>query len=181
VRCPWLSDRRQGLRGSVGALGFPLLTSFALTAAPASHGAVVVGLPPAATAVMAVLRGREQASASFWTFAALGAVAVVTFAALRNGGLGALHSSDVLLFGAVLAAAVGYAEGGLLARELGSRQTVSWAPILAAPVMSVPTVASVVHQPPSGTPVQWLAFAYLCASRCSWASSPGTAGWPSGR
>ncbi|MCY7365199.1 MAG: hypothetical protein LH469_07820 [Frankiaceae bacterium] len=56
---------------------------------------------------------------SFWLSAALGAAAAVAFAALQNGGLGSLHWADLLLFGAVLAAAVGYAEGGLLARELG--------------------------------------------------------------
>ncbi|MFC8501771.1 DMT family transporter [Pedococcus sp. NPDC057267] len=143
-------------------VGFPLLTSYALTTAPASHGAVVIGLLPAATAVMAVLRGRERVHTTFWVFAALGGAAVITFAALQNGGLGSLHWSDFLLFGAVMAAAIGYAEGGLLARELGAWQTVSWALVLAAPLMVVLTVVSVVNQTPTGTPVQWLAFAYLC-------------------
>jgi hypothetical protein len=41
-------------------VGFPLLTSFALTTAPASHGAVVIALLPAATAVTAVVRGKER-------------------------------------------------------------------------------------------------------------------------
>jgi len=46
-------------------VGFPLLTSYALTQFPASHGAVVIGLLPAATAVMAVLRGKERVPMSF--------------------------------------------------------------------------------------------------------------------
>ncbi|MEJ7704159.1 MAG: EamA family transporter [Geodermatophilaceae bacterium] len=46
-------------------VGFPLLTSYALTQAPATHGAVVIGLLPAATAVMAVLRGKEHVPVSF--------------------------------------------------------------------------------------------------------------------
>ena len=142
-------------------VGFPLLTSYALTTAPASHGAVVIALLPAATAVMAVLRGHERPARSFWVFAALGALAAIVFAALQGGGFGHLHWSDLLLFGAVIAAAVGYAEGGLLARELGSWQTVSWALVLAAPLMVVLTTISVMQQPPTGTPVQWLAFAYL--------------------
>ena len=111
---------------------------------------------------MAVLRGKEHVPVSFWLLAALGAVAVVTFAALQNGGLGWLHWADLLLLGAVLAAAVGYAEGGLLARQLGSWQTVSWALLLAAPLMVALTAISVAQAPPSGTAVQWLAFAYLC-------------------
>src|SRR5690349_5044988 len=83
--------------------GFPLLTSFAMTAAPASHGAVVIGLLPAATAVMVVLRTRERPGRAFWWFAAVGAAAAVVFASLQNGGLGELHWADLLLFGAVLA------------------------------------------------------------------------------
>jgi drug/metabolite transporter (DMT)-like permease len=72
-----------------------------------------------------------------------------------------LHWADLLLFGAVIAASIGYAEGGLLARELGAWQTVSWALVLSAPLMLALTVFSVVQQQPSGTPVQWAAFAYL--------------------
>lgn len=59
----------------------------------------------------------------------------LAFAAVQGGGLGGLHTADLLLFGAVLACAIGYAEGGLLSRELGSWQTISWALALAAPVM----------------------------------------------
>jgi drug/metabolite transporter (DMT)-like permease len=144
-------------------VGFPLLTSYALTTAPAGHGAVVIALLPAATAVMAGIRGRERPPLSFWTTAAIGALAAVAFASLQGGGFGQLHWPDLLLFGAVGAAAVGYAEGGLLSRELGSWQTVSWALVLSSPLMIALTVASAVRQPPSGTPVEWAAFAYLAA------------------
>ncbi|MRG58329.1 EamA family transporter [Agromyces sp. CFH 90414] len=142
-------------------VGFPVLTSFALTDAPASHSAVVIGLLPAATAVMAVIRGHERPSRSFWLFAVLGAIAGVAFASLQGGGLGGVHWSDLLLFAAVIAAAIGYAEGGLLAREIGSWQTVSWALVLAAPLMIALTAFSVAQQPPTADAVEWLAFAYL--------------------
>lgn len=159
--------RRQWARLAVVAggvvVGFPLLTSFAMTTAPASHAAVVIGLLPAATAVAVVVRTGERPPRSFWAFAGLGAAAAVTFATVQSGGIGALHAADLLLFGAVIAAAVGYAEGGLLARELGSWQTISWALVLAAPVMGVLTVAAAAADPPAATPTQWLAFAYLAA------------------
>ena len=116
-------------------VGFPLLTSFALTTVPASHGAVVIALLPAATATMAVLRGHERPPVLFWVITGVGAVAAMGFASAQSGGLGQLHWSDLLLFGAVLAAAIGYAEGGLLARELGAWQTVSWALVLCSPLM----------------------------------------------
>lgn len=152
---------RLGIVAGGVVAGFPLLTSFALTTAPAGHSAVVIGLLPAATAVMAVIRGRERPARSFWFLAALGAVVTVVVASLQNGGLGALHWSDLLLFGAVVAAAVGYAEGGLLARELGSWQTISWALVLAAPVMTACCLASVAGRELTGTPAAWLALAYL--------------------
>ncbi|ALV40560.1 hypothetical protein AU252_04750 [Pseudarthrobacter sulfonivorans] len=142
-------------------VGFPLLTSFALSTTPASHGAVVIALLPAATAVAAVLRGRERPRLAFWLITGVGALAAIAFASMQSGGFGQLHSANLLLLGAVVAAAIGYAEGGLLARELGAWQTVSWALVLASPLMVFLVAVSVAQQPPSGTPVQWMAFAYL--------------------
>ncbi|SEN40970.1 Permease of the drug/metabolite transporter (DMT) superfamily [Cryobacterium luteum] len=142
-------------------VGFPLLTSFALTTTSASHGAVVIALLPAATAVMAVLRGKERPLLPFWIMAAVGALVAVAFASMQGGESIRLHWSDLLLFGAVAAAAIGYAEGGLLAREIGAWQTVSWALVLAAPLMITLTAFALVDQPPTGTPTQWAAFAYL--------------------
>jgi drug/metabolite transporter (DMT)-like permease len=58
-------------------------------------------------------------------------------------------------------AAIGYAEGGLLAREIGSWQTISWALVVALPAMipvaliSLPNISAVV------TPQAWLGFAYI--------------------
>lgn len=142
-------------------VGFPVLTSIALTTASASHSAVVIALLPAATAAMAVLRGHERPPTAFWALAGCGAVAAIGFASLQGGGLGAPRWSDLLLFGAVLAAAIGYAEGGLLARELGPWQTVSWALVLAAPAMLVAATAAALHQPPEAGAREWAAFAYL--------------------
>ncbi|MHA6618988.1 DMT family transporter [Pseudonocardia sp. DLS-67] len=160
-----LPTRVQWMRLAVVATGivagFPLLTSYALTTVPAIHGAVVIALLPVATAVVAVLRERERLPRSFWIMAVVGALAALLFASLQGGGFGRLHLADLLLFGAVVAAAIGYAEGGLLARELGSWQTVSWALVLSAPVMIALAAASALHQPPAATPVEWAAFAYL--------------------
>jgi drug/metabolite transporter (DMT)-like permease len=121
----------------------------------------VIAVLPAATAVTAVIRGNERPPRSFWVTAAVGALAAVGFASLQGGGFGQLHVSDLLLFGAVVAAAIGYAEGGLLSRELGSWQTVSWALVLSAPLMIVLAAVSVIQQRPSATPVEWASFAYL--------------------
>lgn len=156
---------RQWVRVAVVAsgavVGFPLLTSFALTEAPASHGAVVIALLPAATAAIAVLRTRERPSRSFWIAAGAGAVAAVAFAAIQGGGLDHLERADLLLFAAVIVCAIAYAEGGVLSREIGSWQTISWALVVAAPLMAVLTGVAVAEQPPTGTSIEWVCFAYL--------------------
>ncbi|WP_221177325.1 DMT family transporter [Nocardioides marmoriginsengisoli] len=144
-------------------IGFPVLTSYALTVSPASHGAVVIALLPAATAVMAVLRTGERPSSTFWLMSLAGAVAAVGFALVQGGGFGGVHGADLLLFGAVLAAAIGYAEGGLLARELGSWQTISWALVLASPLMLTLAVIAAARQPPAASATEWACFAYLAA------------------
>jgi len=152
---------RLAVVGGGVVVGFPLLTSYALTTVPASHGAVVIAILPAATAVLVVIRGREHPPPAFWAAAGVGAFAALAFASLQGGGFGQLHWADLLLFGAVLSAAVGYAEGGLLARELGSWQTVSWALVLCSPLMVALVVLSAARQSPQATSVQWAAFAYL--------------------
>ncbi|GAB3550674.1 DMT family transporter [Arthrobacter tumbae] len=142
-------------------VGFPVLTSYALTAVPASHAAVVIALLPAATAIAAVLRGHERPPLLFWVMSGIGATVTVAFAAFTSGGLGSFSWPDVLLLAAVAAGAIGYAEGGLLARELGSWQVISWALVVAAPLMALLTAVALVQQPPAASPVQWAAFAYL--------------------
>ncbi|PTT63344.1 DMT family transporter [Arthrobacter sp. HMWF013] len=142
-------------------VGFPLLTSFALTSVEAGHGAVVIALLPAATATAVVLRTGERPPATFWAVLALGSLAAITFAFVQAGGIGRLQWSDLLLLAAVVAAAIGYAEGGLLARELGAWQTVSWALVLASPLMVFLAALAIADQPPTASPLQWGAFAYL--------------------
>ena len=115
-------------------IGFPLLSSMALRYVPASHGAVLAGLLPLMTTLYAAVRGDERPSAAFWLMAVLGAALVVAFALLQGGG--ALHLADLLMFAAVAAGAVGYAEGGKLARTLGGPETICWALLLSAPLVA---------------------------------------------
>lgn len=142
-------------------VGFPLLTSYALTAVPATHAAVVIALLPAATATAAVLRGHERPPLPFWVMTGVGALAAIGFALLQSGGFGPLGWPDLLLLAAVVAAAIGYAEGGLLARELGSWQVISWALVVAAPLMIALAGIALIQEPPAATAVEWAAFVYL--------------------
>lgn len=154
----WL---RLGVVAGGVIFGFPLFTSFALQTVPSSHGAVVIGLLPAATAVAAVIRGKERPSLQFWIASAAGVLAVIAFIAIAGGGLAALRPGDLLLVGAVVTAAIGYAEGALLSREIGSWQTICWALVLALPVTLTLTGISVAPGWPQADAPAWLAFAYM--------------------
>lgn len=139
-------------------VGFPLLTAWAMRSVPASHGAVVVGLLPLATAGAAAWLAHERPSRRFWTFAGLGSAVVIAFAFYE--GAGTLQRADLLLVGAVAAAAIGYAEGARLTRELGGWQVISWALVMSAPVLAVPTWMSMTDVQ-HATAAAWLAFAYV--------------------
>lgn len=114
-------------------IGFPWLTSIALRSLPASHGAVLVGILPLATALVSALRGIDKPSLGFWLTALTGSAIVIAFALRQSGG--SFHQADLLMFGAVAAAAVGYAEGGKLAQSMGGQQVISWALVLSVPLV----------------------------------------------
>ncbi len=116
-------------------VGFPWLTSIALRTVPAAHGAVLVGILPLATAIVSALRGHEKPSIGFWAMALLGSSLVMAFA-LRQGG-GSLQAADLLMLAAVVLAAIGYTEGGRLSQSMDGTLVISWALVLAAPVLLV--------------------------------------------
>ena len=140
--------------------GFPLFTSFALQTVPSAHGAVVIGLLPAATAVAAVIRGKERPSLGFWLASGAGVLSVIAFVAIAGGGLEGLRPGDLLLLGAVIAAAIGYAEGALLSREIGSWQTICWALVLALPLSFTLTAVALAPGWPVASAPAWIAFGY---------------------
>ncbi|TDO32336.1 drug/metabolite transporter (DMT)-like permease [Paractinoplanes brasiliensis] len=155
----------QWRRLSVVALGvvagFPLFTSLALTTQTSAHGAVVVTVLPAVTAVFAVLRAGERPRPLFWPAALAGLSAVLTFLITTGAAGGSLAPSDLFLLAAVVLCGLGYAEGGALARELGGARTICWALLLSLPVTAPITLLSAAAGPPRGTASAWSAFAYL--------------------
>ena len=138
-------------------VGFPLLAAYALHHTDSSHGSVVNGLLPLATAGMAVVRAGERPSPRYWICSFVGFAAVVGF--VVEGGTG-VHLADALLVGAVLAAAIGYTEGALLAREMGGWQVICWALVLSAPLVWTLTAVVGAHTGLHASAGQWSAFAY---------------------
>jgi drug/metabolite transporter (DMT)-like permease len=169
----WLRMRRVAFPGRAAlwpltivalgcVLGFPLLSSIAMRSVPASHGAVLAGMLPLATALYAALRGYERPSNGFWLVALLGSSLVVVFALSQGGG--ALQPADLLMFGAIVSAAAGYAEGGRLARTLGGQETICWALVLAfvpAAVLLLAVEGGQLRHLGAAGPASWLAFGYV--------------------
>jgi drug/metabolite transporter (DMT)-like permease len=113
-------------------IGFGALSALALRHTTSSHAAVVVGLLPAATATVAVIRTGERPGPLFWAASILGTIVVTAYALSR--GAGTLRGADLLLLASVVVAAIGYAEGGRLTREIPGWQVTAWGLLVALPV-----------------------------------------------
>ncbi|NJM19663.1 MAG: DMT family transporter [Richelia sp. SM1_7_0] len=140
-------------------IGFPLLSAWAMQQLPASHGAIVTGILPLATAIVAALRMGEKPSLGFWIASFLGSMTIVTFALIE--GNGTIQFADIFLIVAVIAAAFGYAEGGELAKTLGGWQVICWALVLSAPILIIPVTVVVLQKGISASPYAWLGFGYV--------------------
>ena len=132
-----IPTRRQLVRLGGAAIGmvvvFPILVSTALKYVPATHASVLGAILPLATAVFGVIRGRESVSRGFWVLAILGTVLIGLFSAYRSG-FHSIEQADVFLIAAFIACSYGYAEGGLLAREMGGWQVICWALVTVLPL-----------------------------------------------
>src|SRR5688500_7761300 len=68
------------------AVGYPFFVAVALQQVPAVHGAVVIGLAPAVTALIAVMRAGERPPPAFWIACLIGVGTVLFFAIHQGGG-----------------------------------------------------------------------------------------------
>lgn len=143
--------------------GFPVLSGLALhLGATTAHSAVVIGLLPAATAACAVLRVGERPRPLFWAACAAGALAITAFTFTRDQGApGPASWADLLLVGALIAAAVGYTEGGRLSRDTPGWQVISHALVLSLPVTIPVTAVLALTTPVQPTPEALAGFAYV--------------------
>lgn len=140
-------------------VGFPVFSSIAMRYVPASHGAIVVGILPLATALFGALRFGERPSVGFWLAAFAGSALVIAFALWQGGGQ--LHVADLALFGAVVAAAMGYAEGGRLSQTMGGQQVISWALVLSMPILLPVTIWLGWRYGVDASPQAWIGFGYV--------------------
>ena len=100
-----------------------------------AHSIVYIGLLPLATAIFGVVRGGERPKPAFWLFSCLGSLSVAGFALSQSSS--ASVTGDVLMVAAIILCGLGYAEGAALSRRLGGWQVISWALVLAFPIMAM--------------------------------------------
>jgi len=117
------------------AILFPLFMALGMQTVDASHGGVVLGVLPIATALVAVMITHERPRPLFWVASLAGAALVIAFA-LRQGG-GAMSAGDLLLFASIAASAVGYAFSGRLTSSMPGWEVISWALVIGLPI-SIP-------------------------------------------
>jgi drug/metabolite transporter (DMT)-like permease len=164
TRAPLVGREHLGRLAIVAAgvvVGFPLFSSLALTTSGSAHGAVVIAVLPAATALVAVARAGERPGAVFWLAASAGLAVVVAFTIAAAHG--AVTASDAFLLVGTALCAAGYAEGGVLARDLGGARTICWALVIAAPVTVPVAVLAGVLAPPHAGAAAWEGFGYVSA------------------
>jgi drug/metabolite transporter (DMT)-like permease len=139
--------------------GFPLLSSFAMRTVDSSHGAVVNGLMPFATALFAAWLHGDRQGRRFWAWAVIGSAIVVAFA-LRAGNL-SLSAGDVWMLGAVVTGSLGYVVGARLSAKIGGIRVILWALVIGLPV-SLPFAVwlAAVHPPQADAPA-WMGLAYV--------------------
>jgi drug/metabolite transporter (DMT)-like permease len=139
-------------------VGFPMLIAYAMRYVEATHGGVLLGILPLATAAAGFIFLHERPSPAFWIMAVLGSTLVVVFSVLQGGG--SLRVADAALFVAVICASSCYALGARLTHTLGGLQVISWALVIAAPFIIVPAL---MYAPASlnFAPDIWLSFIYV--------------------
>lgn len=140
-------------------VAFPLLTALALQHITSAHAMVFIGALPLTTSIFAVLRGGARPRPAFWLFAVLGSFPVAGYALAQ--GIAIAPVGDALMLAAIVTCGLGYAEGARLTGKLGGWQVISWALVLALPVMlplawlTAPASFTGVHAP------AWFGLAYV--------------------
>lgn len=129
-------------------LAFPLLLGLALRYTHATHAAVITGLIPLATAVVAALYFRQRPSLGFWLCALLGCALVLIYAVFQGGGQ--VTGADVLLLLAVVGTAIGYLGGARVSADLPAPHVICWVLVISLP-FTVPVALATL---PDG-PIRW--------------------------
>jgi drug/metabolite transporter (DMT)-like permease len=147
---------------AIGAvLGFPLFSALGLRHAPAHHGAMLMGATPVFTALFATLFLGERPSLKFWFAVSAGVATLLIFSYLQGA---ALRSADAWLLCAAACAALAYAKGARLSRNMGGWRVICWALVLALPATLPATLLLLYFTGvPTGSAAAWCGLGYVSA------------------
>jgi drug/metabolite transporter (DMT)-like permease len=138
-------------------VGFPLGLALALREVDAMHAAVVTGVIPLGTALVAAIAFGQRPSAGFWGCAVAGCALVLAFAVWQGGGH--LTTADGWLLMAVASTAFGYVAGARVSAELPASQVICWVLVGALPFTAPVAILWWPDDPVS--PSAWGGFAYV--------------------
>ena len=141
-------------------VGFPILSAWAMETVPASHGGVMLGILPLATAIVGALVSNEKPSVAFWICGIVGSAVVIAYSLLQ--GVGEFQTGDFFLLGAIVSAGTGYALGGKLSKDIGGWQVICWALVISFPFIIVPAWLEAPQEAVGSLPLNvLLSFLYL--------------------
>jgi drug/metabolite transporter (DMT)-like permease len=156
-RALWLEF---ALAGICTIIGFPVFMALAMMHVPSSHGGVVLGIIPLATAAAAALVAHERPSLGFWLASTAGALIVLVFM-VRQSGANTLQLGDLYLLGTVASGAFGYALSGRLSIQRPGWEVISWQVTLFLPLSLIAAFAlwpSTLDNVPAPA---WIGLAYV--------------------
>lgn len=137
---------------------YPIFSAVAMQTVDASHGILVSTVMPLFTAIFGAWLGKQWPKAGFWGCALAGSAAVLWYA--EGSTSGGLASGDWWLILACICCGLSYAQGGLLARHIGSWQVICWALVFSLPLL-LPLCWYYQPVDYAVSLQSWLGFAYL--------------------
>jgi len=116
---------------------YPIFSAIAMQTVDASHGTLVSSIMPLFTAIFGAWLSRQWPRIGFWLCAMFGTAVVMLYAAFAASDAitVGLTSADFWLVLACFCCGLSYAQGGLLARQIGSWQVICWALVFSLPLL----------------------------------------------
>jgi drug/metabolite transporter (DMT)-like permease len=131
----------------------------------AADAGVIVAVTPLTTATVAILLGHRHPRKIFWIAAGLGTVAAVVFAVSRSHSLGGGELwGYLLMIAAVIGSSFGSVAGGTMAGRHQPFFVISWAILMATPVLVPITLIDLAMHPIAALPPASAWFGYLWVS-----------------
>jgi drug/metabolite transporter (DMT)-like permease len=135
VKIPSRQQLKRLFLTSIGIIyGFPILTAVGMQYVPVSHGGVLLAALPISTAIFGALITGNRPSKKFWAVSLLGFLLILSYT-IYKGQATTFYLGDLALFGAVILAGFGYAQGGSLSSELPGWQVMCWTLVISIPLL----------------------------------------------